>query len=101
LPLLAKLCKRFVDNPDYTRIVSRDHSLRLQSYTDDARAKGGRVVVLASDQERGTAESKVCPPTLIFSVTDEMLVMQEEIFGPATFTLRRRRFQRHGAVPRS
>lgn len=79
---VAKLYPRFIDNPDYTRIVSRDHYLRLQSYADDARAKGGRVVVLASDQERGTLENKVFPPTLIFSATDEMLVMQEEIFGP-------------------
>lgn len=69
---VAKLYPRLVDNPDYTQNVSRDHNLRLQSCADDARAKGGRVVVLASDQERGTLENKVFPPTLIFSANPDL-----------------------------
>jgi coniferyl-aldehyde dehydrogenase len=80
--VVAALYPRFVDNPDYTRIVSRAHYERLQGLIADAAAKGARVVALNPSAEQSTPENKVLPPTLIFGPTDAMTVMQEEIFGP-------------------
>lgn len=78
----AALYPRLADNPDYTRIVSAHHYDRLRDLIADAAAQGARVVELTSAEERTTADQRVLPPTLIFSPTDTMRVMHEEIFGP-------------------
>ena len=71
------------DNPDYTAIVSQRHFDRIQGYVADARAKGARVVELKPEGEDFTQqEHRRIPPTLIIDPTDDMSVMQEEIFGP-------------------
>ncbi len=68
---------RLADNPDYTSIINERHLARLQHYLADARARGARVLPLfAEGQERRL------PHHLLLDVSDEMLVMQEEIFGP-------------------
>ena len=65
-------------NPDFTSIVNEGHYQRLARLVDDARAKGARIVELAT----GSAPDRIFAPVLIASVTDDMKVMQEEIFGP-------------------
>jgi coniferyl-aldehyde dehydrogenase len=72
-----------VDNPDYTSMASRRHYDRMQQLVDDARAKGARVVKInpANEDFREQAANKF-PPTLLLDVTDDMTVMQDEIFGP-------------------
>ncbi len=71
------------DNPDYTAIVAQRHYERIMGHIDDARAKGARVVELKPDGEDLTQqEHRKIAPTLIIDPTDEMTVMQEEIFGP-------------------
>jgi coniferyl-aldehyde dehydrogenase len=71
------------DNPDYTAIVAQRHYDRIQGYIDDARAKGARVVEIKPENEDLTQqEHRKIAPTLIIDPTDEMKVMQEEIFGP-------------------
>ena len=77
----AALYPRLVRNADYTRIVSRRHYDRLQGLIADASAKGARVVALAPAAEQATAENRVLPLTLIFSPTEAMTAMQEEISG--------------------
>ena len=79
---VARLYPKLVDNPDYTRIVNGSHYQRLQSYVDDATGRGAGVVVLNPANEQATPENRVFPPTLIFSPSEEMKVMQEETFGP-------------------
>jgi coniferyl-aldehyde dehydrogenase len=79
---VAALYPRLVDNPDYTRIVSRRHYDRLQGFITDASVKGARVVELTPAAERDAPENRVLPLTLIFSPTETMSAMQEEIFGP-------------------
>jgi coniferyl-aldehyde dehydrogenase len=71
------------DNPDYTSIVNQRHYDRLNGYVDDARAKGAEIVELNPGGEdfRQQPFHKV-PPTLILNPTDDMTVMQDEIFGP-------------------
>lgn len=71
------------DNPDYTAIINQRHFDRIQGYVADARAKGARVVELKPEGEDfSQQEHRRIPPTLIIDPTDDMSVMQEEIFGP-------------------
>jgi coniferyl-aldehyde dehydrogenase len=71
------------DNPDYTAIIAQRHYDRIMGYIDDAKAKGARVIELRPDTEDLTQqEHRKIAPTLIIDPTDDMTVMQEEIFGP-------------------
>ena len=79
---VATLYPRLVDNPDYARIVNRQHYDRLQAIVADASAKGARVVELRPAVEASAPDDRVLPLVLIFSPTDAMRAMQEEIFGP-------------------
>jgi coniferyl-aldehyde dehydrogenase len=71
------------DNPDYTAIVSDRHYARLTFYVDDARAKGAEIVEInpAGEDLRQQPYRRMAP-TLILNPTDDMKVMQDEIFGP-------------------
>ena len=71
------------ENPDYTSIINRRHYDRLATYLQDARAKGAEIVEInpAGEDFREQIHHKI-PPTLILNPTDDMLVMQDEIFGP-------------------
>lgn len=70
------------NNPDYTSIIDSAHYARFERLIDDARAKGARV-----EMARGitTSEWKAVrkfPPCVVLEPTRDMLVGQEEIFGP-------------------
>ncbi len=65
------------DNPDYTAIINPRHVARLNNYLADATGKGARVIPLF-EQTQG----RRMPLSLLLDVRDDMLVMQEEIFGP-------------------
>lgn len=65
------------DNPDYTAIISPRHVARLEHYLTDARSKGAKVISLF-DRSQG----RRMPFSLLVDVSDEMIVMQDEIFGP-------------------
>jgi len=71
------------DNPDYTSVINQRHYDRLQGYLDDARAKGAEIVELnpAKEDFRQQPYHKI-PPTLVLNPTDDMKIMQDEIFGP-------------------
>jgi acyl-CoA reductase-like NAD-dependent aldehyde dehydrogenase len=69
-------------NPDYTSIVNDRHYARLRGYVDDARARGAGIVEINPAGEALPAGTRKFPPTLVLDPTDEMLCMQEEIFGP-------------------
>ena len=78
----AGLYPTVMANGDYTSIVNERHLARLQSYLDDARAKGARVIEVNPGGEARDAASRKLFPTLVLDPTDDMAVMQEEIFGP-------------------
>lgn len=65
------------DNPDYTAIINPRHVARLNSYLSDAVDKGARVIALYT-QDQG----RRMPFSVLLDVRDDMLVMQDEIFGP-------------------
>jgi coniferyl-aldehyde dehydrogenase len=67
-----------MNNKSYSSIISVSHKQRLLALIEDASQKGARVV---SFGEMNTECNKL-PVTLIFDVTEDMRVMQEEIFGP-------------------
>lgn len=69
-------------NPDYTSIVNARHYGRLNGLVEDARAKGARIMEINPAAEVTSAATRKMRPTLLLDVTDNMSIMQEEIFGP-------------------
>jgi coniferyl-aldehyde dehydrogenase len=70
--------KSFADNPDYTSIIAERHYARLGRLVEDARSKGAEIVALGENVD----ERRIFAPVLVLKPTADMLVMQEEIFGP-------------------
>jgi coniferyl-aldehyde dehydrogenase len=71
------------DNDDYTSVVNKRHLDRLNDYLDDARGKGAEVVALdPNDDDFSQQAHHKMAPHLVLNVDDDMLVMQDEIFGP-------------------
>lgn len=70
-------------NPDYTAIINDRHFERLTAALDDARAKGAEVIVVnPANEDFATSNARKLPLHIVRHATDEMTVMQEEIFGP-------------------
>jgi len=80
---VKKMYKNIKDNPDYTSIVNERHFERLNGYIDDAKEKGAAVIEInPASEDFSQQQHHRIPPTLIMDPTDDMKVMQEEIFGP-------------------
>ena len=80
---VARMFPTLKDNPDYTAIIAQNHYERITGYIEDARAKGAEVVELnPAGEDFSQQPYRKIPPTLILNPTDDMTVMQEEIFGP-------------------
>jgi coniferyl-aldehyde dehydrogenase len=80
---VAAMFPTIKDNPDYTAVIADRHYDRIKSYVDDARAKGAEIVEInPAGEDFSQQEHRKIPPTLILNPTDDMKVMQEEIFGP-------------------
>ena len=72
-----------MDNEQYTTIVTDRHFERLVSVLEDARDKGAKIVSLAPQNEPDyDAKTRKMAVHLIFNVSEDMTIMQEEIFGP-------------------
>jgi coniferyl-aldehyde dehydrogenase len=79
---MAKMYPALEKNVDYTSIVNDKHYARVRAYVDDARARGATIVELNPAGETLDPSTRKMAPTLVLDATDEMLCMQEEIFGP-------------------
>ena len=70
-------------NPDYTSVVNDRHHQRLHDWLDDARAKGATIdVVNPANEDFAGSNSRKMPLHIVTGVTDDMTIMQEELFGP-------------------
>ena len=70
------------ENEDYAGIINERHFARLQSYLDDAVAKGAKLTIVGADKTRASAGNRRMPLHILQNVNDDMLIMHEEIFGP-------------------
>ena len=71
------------DNDDYTSVVNQRHYERLNSYLDDAREKGAEVIEINPQNENFSQQPHhKMAPHIVLNPTDDMKVMQDEIFGP-------------------
>lgn len=67
---------------DYTAIVNDHHHARLSSLIADAREKGAQIRSIGRNPEQAGQRAHTLAPTLVLNATDDMRIMQEEIFGP-------------------
>lgn len=70
-----------IDSSDFTSVVDAKSYQRLTHWLDDASSKGANIDSLIQGAEPN-AETQKIPPTLVSNVNSDMLIMQEEIFGP-------------------
>lgn len=70
------------DNKDYTSIINSAQLQRLQSYLTDAKDKGAKVNYLGKDSVQTCLENGKLPLAVVTGASDDMRMMQEEIFGP-------------------
>jgi coniferyl-aldehyde dehydrogenase len=80
---VAKMFPTIRENEDYTAVVADRHYERLMGYLDDARAKGAEIIEInPADEDLRQQPHRKIAPTLVLNPTDDMKIMQEEIFGP-------------------
>ena len=78
---ISSMYPTIFDNDDYTSVVNEGHYARLDGYIEDAKNKGADVIEINPANESEKSHNKMMP-TIVLNATDDMLVMQEEIFGP-------------------
>ncbi|GBD25308.1 Coniferyl aldehyde dehydrogenase [bacterium HR30] len=82
---LAKdiMSRRYPDPEDesYTSVIDDRSYRRLRATLEDAERKGAKIVPLVPQPKFNDHLRKI-PPTLVLDPTDDMVIMQEEIFGP-------------------
>lgn len=79
---VSQMYPRLGQNPDYTTIINDAHYNRLQGYLKDARDRGAKIIELNPSKEELDPNSRKMAPIILLHPKDEMIVMQEEIFGP-------------------
>ncbi len=80
---VAGMYPTLLANDDYTSVMGARHRERLEAHVADATAKGAKVTVVNPANEDFTKQNtNKMPLHILQDVTDDMTVMQEEIFGP-------------------
>lgn len=77
-----KMYSGIANNPDYTSIINDAQFERLQMWLTDAKDKGAKISVVTDTDEKLNNQQRKIPLTLVSQVSDDMLLMQDEIFGP-------------------
>jgi len=77
----ATMYPQGVNSDDYSSIINTRQYQRLQSWLADAKAKGAQVIPCVEGQHQEDRRQRLTTH-LLLNTTDEMTVMQEEIFGP-------------------
>lgn len=76
---IAKYYPSLENNDDYTSVINDRRVETLEKLLEDAKEKGAEITTVNPDNE---TLKRAFPPTIVTKVNDEMLIMQEEIFGP-------------------
>ena len=81
---VGEMYPKLLDNPQYTSVVNDRHFQRLQENLADARAKGAEVIEInpAGEDFATQQGTQKIAPTVIKNPTEDMRVLEEEIFGP-------------------
>ncbi|CAN5561139.1 coniferyl aldehyde dehydrogenase [soil metagenome] len=79
---VAKMFPTLAKNDDYSSIVNTKHWERLKGYLEEAKTKGAKVVEINPAKEEFTEESHKLCPTLVLNATDDMALLEDELFGP-------------------
>lgn len=81
--MFNRLYPTVMENDDYVSMINQRHYQRVLSYIDEAAEQGARVINLNATDEsfRGHSSRKI-PLHLIVNPGDDLLTMQQEIFGP-------------------
>jgi coniferyl-aldehyde dehydrogenase len=79
--IATQMYPSLVGNPDFTSIVSDSHYERITRLIRDAQEKGAKIVQINPKGEEFSGTRKIAP-TIVLGVTEDMEIMQEEIFGP-------------------
>jgi coniferyl-aldehyde dehydrogenase len=79
---IGRMYPTLAQNPDYTSVVSDAHYARLTAAVADAKEKGATIIEVNPGNETLEPSARKLAPTLVVDATDDMLLMQEEIFGP-------------------
>ena len=69
------------NQPSYTSVIDEKSYRRLRATLEDAEKKGAQVVPLVPGMTFNDQFRKI-PPHLVLDANDDMVIMQEEIFGP-------------------
>ena len=77
------VAERYPDTNDraFTSVIDEKSYRRLRATLDDAQQKGATLVTLVPGATYNDQLRKI-PPTLVLNPTQDMIILQEEIFGP-------------------
>jgi len=79
---VSKSFPTLLNNPDFTAIINERHQKRLLAHLKDAEEKGAQLITINPGNESTDNLNGKVLPTLVLNPTEEMTLMQEEIFGP-------------------
>lgn len=78
---VAGMYAKMAENPQYTAVINEKQHERLQGLLRDAAEKGAQILEVNPAGEK-FANTRKMPIHLVMDGSDEMKVMQDEIFGP-------------------
>lgn len=80
--IVAKRYPTLLDNPDYTALANDRQFSRLQSWLAEAETQGATLVPINPASEQLPPSRRKMPLTLVLNATENMTILQEELFGP-------------------
>ena len=75
---IRKSVERYYPRAEYTSIINDRHFERLNTYLEEARARGVEVISLGAAAEG----ARTLAPVILVNPPDDLAAMREEIFGP-------------------